>query len=195
MDRKSSQHIYSALLSPSGLLVQLGCAVALVTHSSKPPDGKSARNETWCANLHAAQFLPRFETILILDKGAIAHAASYQELLAEGILNEETLSGSAKSSSRKGVETSVDSVTGAKDAVAESAAAMESRAPSDFSVYAYYLGSCGAAGMVVFFVLAAILAGERSFESRPTSQPGTPTYPTPPIICAVTNAVILQTSG
>lgn len=41
-----------------------------------------------------------------------------------------------------------------------------SRAPSEWSVYGYFLKSCGIAGISLFFVLAAIMAGERSFESE-----------------------------
>lgn len=34
LDRKSAQHIFSALFSQTGLLARLHCAVALATHSS-----------------------------------------------------------------------------------------------------------------------------------------------------------------
>jgi hypothetical protein len=41
-----------------------------------------------------------------------------------------------------------------------------SHAPSDWTVYSYFLRSCGLAGISLFFVLAAVLAAERSFESE-----------------------------
>lgn len=44
-----------------------------------------------------------------------------------------------------------------------------SRAPSEWGVYGYFLKSCGVAGITLFFILAAVLAGERSFESKLSS--------------------------
>ena len=53
-----------------------------------------------------------------------------------------------------------------KDAPLDKEENQASRAPSEWGVYSYFLKSCGVAGITLFFVLAAILAGERSFESE-----------------------------
>lgn len=69
-------------------------------------------------------------------------------------------------SAKDAVEVTSDGKVVLKNAALDKKEAADSRAPSDWSVYSYFLQSCGVAGIALFFALAAILAGERSFESE-----------------------------
>ncbi|CAI4212352.1 unnamed protein product [Parascedosporium putredinis] len=145
LDRKSTQHIFSSLFSHSGLLNTIHCAVVLTTHST--------------------QLLPRFETIVVLDNGKVTHQDGYYELLAEGVLNEDALSSAQEAAGDGPVEGRLAADIESKPYLAEDEDAMKNQAPSDSSVYKYFFKACGSAGMALFFVLAAVLAAERSFEN------------------------------
>lgn len=117
-----------------------------------------------------AQFLPRFDNILVVNNGMIAHSGTYDELLASGTLDDQVLSRvaapkAAATSAADAVEVTSDGKVVLKNAPLDKAETQAERAPSEWGVYAYFLQSCGIAGIVLFFALAAILAGERSFES------------------------------
>lgn len=113
---------------------------------------------------HLANLLPRFETIYVLSNGLITHQAGYSELLAEGLVVEETMADLeapvSAPDSDKGAEVSHDPA-GEVDEEEKN-----KQAPSDWSVYLYFFRSCGLLGIILFFVLAAALAAERSFESK-----------------------------
>ncbi|AEO59326.1 hypothetical protein MYCTH_52715 [Thermothelomyces thermophilus ATCC 42464] len=149
LDRKSATHIFSAVFSENGLLAKLNCAAVLVTHST--------------------QFLPRFDTVLVVNNGMIAHQGTYGELLMSGALDDSILSRVAapKAATSVGdtVEVTSDGKVVLKNAPIDKEENDASRAPSEWAVYGYFLKSCGIAGISLFFVLAAILAGERSFET------------------------------
>ncbi|KAK4246305.1 P-loop containing nucleoside triphosphate hydrolase protein [Corynascus novoguineensis] len=149
LDRKSATHIFSAVFSENGLLAKLNCAAVLVTHST--------------------QFLPRFDTILVVNNGMIAHQGTYDELLVNGALDDSILSrvSTPKAATSAGdvVEVTSDGKVVLKNAPLDKEENQASRAPSEWAVYGYFLKSCGVAGITLFFVLAAILAGERSFET------------------------------
>ncbi|KAL2165882.1 hypothetical protein VTG60DRAFT_3684 [Thermothelomyces hinnuleus] len=149
LDRKSATHIFSALFSENGLLAKLNCAAVLVTHST--------------------QFLPRFDTVLVVNNGMIAHQGTYEELLMSGALDDSILSRvaapKAATSVGDAVEVTSDGKVVLKNAPIDKEENDASRAPSEWAVYGYFLKSCGIAGISLFFVLAAILAGERSFET------------------------------
>ncbi|KAL2198275.1 P-loop containing nucleoside triphosphate hydrolase protein [Corynascus similis CBS 632.67] len=149
LDRKSATHIFSAVFSENGLLAKLNCAAVLVTHST--------------------QFLPRFDTILVVNNGMIAHQGTYDELLVNGALDDSILSRvstpKAATSAGDAVEVTSDGKVVLKNAPLDKEENQASRAPSEWAVYGYFLKSCGVAGITLFFVLAAILAGERSFET------------------------------
>jgi ABC-type multidrug transport system ATPase subunit len=121
-------------------------------------------------NLSLAQFLPRFDTILVINNGMIAHQGTYDELLSSGALDDSVLSRVAApktvTSAADAVEVTSDGKVVLKNAPLDKKENDESRAPSEWGVYGYFLKSCGVAGITLFFVLAAILAGERSFESE-----------------------------
>lgn len=108
--------------------------------------------------------LSRFETIYVLNNGLITHQGEYPELLSEGLVVEETMadleSPAPAPDSDKGAELSRNP----GDEVDEEE--KNKQAPSDWSVYVYFFRSCGLAGVSLFFVLAAALAAERSFESK-----------------------------
>jgi hypothetical protein len=169
LDRKSATHIFSAVFSENGLLAKLSCAAVLVTHSSKSPPPPRFP----CPHTNpplSAQFLPRFDTILVISNGLIAHRGTYEELLTSGGLDESLLSRvaapKASASAGDAVEVTTDGKIVLKDAPLDKEENQASRAPSEWGVYSYFLKSCGVAGITLFFVLAAILAGERSFESE-----------------------------
>ncbi|KAL2178346.1 uncharacterized protein P884DRAFT_269013 [Thermothelomyces heterothallicus CBS 202.75] len=149
LDRKSATHIFSAVFSENGLLAKLNCAAVLVTHST--------------------QFLPRFDTVLVVNNGMIAHQGTYEELLRSGALDDSILSRvaapKAATSVADTVEVTSDGKVVLKNAPIDKEENDASRAPSEWAVYGYFLKSCGIAGISLFFVLAAILAGERSFET------------------------------
>ncbi|KAL2022218.1 hypothetical protein VTK56DRAFT_5828 [Thermocarpiscus australiensis] len=149
LDRKSATHIFSAVFSENGLLAKLRCATVLITH--------------------ATQFLPRFDTILVVSNGIIAHRGTYEELLRSGTLDDQILSRVATpktaTNAADAVEVTSDGKVVLKNAPLDKEENETSRAPSEWGVYAYFLESCGIAGISLFFVLAAILAGERSFET------------------------------
>ncbi|EAQ84525.1 hypothetical protein CHGG_08539 [Chaetomium globosum CBS 148.51] len=149
LDRKSATHIFSAVFSENGLLAKLSCAAVLVTHST--------------------QLLPRFNTILVVSNGMIAHRGTYDELLANGGLDDSLLSRvaapKASASAGDAVEVTSDGKIVLKDAPLDKEENQASRAPSEWGVYSYFLKSCGVVGITLFFVLAAVLAGERSFET------------------------------
>lgn len=64
------------------------------------------------------------------------------------------------------VEVTSDGKIVLKNAPLDTEETQASRAPSEWAVYGYFLKSCGVWGITLFFVLAAVLAGERSFESE-----------------------------
>jgi len=169
LDRKSATHIFSAVFSENGLLSKLNCAAVLVTHSStshpRPHPPLKCMTDT-----SQAQFLPRFDTILIVNNGMIAHSGTYDELLRSGTLDDQVLSRvaapKAVTSAADAVEVTSDGKVVLKNAPFDKEENAESRAPSEWGVYGYFLKSCGVAGISLFFALAAILAGERSFESK-----------------------------
>jgi hypothetical protein len=100
----------------------------------------------------------------------IAHSGTYDELLASGALDDSVLSHvaapKAATSAGDAVEVTSDGKVVLKNAPLDKEETQASRAPSEWSVYGYFLKSCGVAGISLFFALAAILAGERSFESE-----------------------------
>ncbi|KAK4139084.1 P-loop containing nucleoside triphosphate hydrolase protein [Dichotomopilus funicola] len=156
LDRKSSTHIFTSVFAEDGLLSKLGCAAVLVTHST--------------------QFLPRFNTILLINNATITHRGTYEELLASGALDESVLphasSGSGSPTTAKpaasagdSVEVTSDGKIVLKNAPLDTEETQASRAPSEWAVYGYFLKSCGVMGITLFFVLAGVLAGERSFET------------------------------
>ncbi|KAL2134935.1 hypothetical protein VTI74DRAFT_10342 [Chaetomium olivicolor] len=149
LDRKSATHIFSAVFSENGLLAKLNCAAVLVTHST--------------------QFLPRFDTIIVVNNGMIAHRGTYDELLVSGVLDEQILSRvaapKAVTSAADSIEVTSDGKVVLKNVPLDKEENQASRAPSEWGVYSYFLKSCGVAGISLFFALAAILAGERSFET------------------------------
>jgi hypothetical protein len=170
LDRKSATHIFSAVFSENGLLAKLSCAAVLVTHSSTVPTPSHHCSSTPTLTSSSAQFLPRFDTILVISNGLIAHRGTYEELLTSGGLDESLLSRvaapKASASASDAVEVTSDGKIVLKDAPLDKEENQASRAPSEWGVYSYFLKSCGVAGITLFFVLAAILAGERSFESK-----------------------------
>ncbi|GAB1316363.1 hypothetical protein MFIFM68171_06573 [Madurella fahalii] len=149
LDRKSATHIFSAVFSENGLIAKLQCAAVLVTH--------------------ATQFLPRFDTILMVSNGMIAHRGTYDELLVSGVLDDQILTRvaapKASDNAADAVEVTSDGKVVLKNATLDKEENEASRAPSEWGVYSYFLKSCGVAGISLFFVLAAVLAGERSFET------------------------------
>ena len=125
----------------------------------------------------AAQFLPRFDNILLVSSATIAHFGSYHELLASGALDDYILSpssfggggGNKKSSNAADdVKVTSDGQIILKKPHLDLEETQTSRAPSEWSVYGYFLKSCGSVAISVFFVLAAVMAGGRSFESECT---------------------------
>jgi hypothetical protein len=104
----------------------------------------------------------------------IAHQGTYDELLSSGALDDSVLSRvaapKAVTSAADAVEVTSDGKVVLKNAPLDQKENDESRAPSEWGVYGYFLKSCGVAGITLFFVLAAILAGERSFESESSLQ-------------------------
>lgn len=100
----------------------------------------------------------------------IAHQGTYDELLVNGALDDSILSRvstpKAATSAGDAVEVTSDGKVVLKNAPLDKEENQASRAPSEWAVYGYFLKSCGVAGITLFFVLAAILAGERSFESE-----------------------------
>ncbi|KAK4168264.1 P-loop containing nucleoside triphosphate hydrolase protein, partial [Cladorrhinum sp. PSN259] len=151
LDRKSATHIFDAVFAETGLLATLRCAVVLVTHST--------------------QFLPRFDHILLLSSGTIVHSGTYHDLLSSGALDDYILSSSSLSGSKKStnaaddVEVTSDGQIILKKPHLDLEETETSRAPSEWSVYGYFLKSCGSVTISVFFVLAAVMAGGRSFET------------------------------
>ncbi|KAK4224171.1 P-loop containing nucleoside triphosphate hydrolase protein [Podospora fimiseda] len=151
LDRKSATHIFDAVFSETGLLVDLRCAVVLVTH--------------------ATQFLTRFEHILLISSGTIAHSGTYHEVLASGALDDYILSSTSSAGSKKtsnaadDVEVTSDGQIILKKPHLDLEETSTSRAPSEWSVYGYFLQSCGSLTISIFFVLAAVMAGGRSFEA------------------------------
>lgn len=146
---------------------------SLYSHPPSPLDGPISSQCHLDQKLTcAAQFLSQFDTILVVDNGTIAHKGTYEELLSSGILDEEAFScfGSsapkAPSIAKDAVEVTSDGKVVLKNAKLNDEETETRRAPSDWSVYAYFLKSCGTAGIVLFFGLAAVLAAERSFESK-----------------------------
>ena len=112
---------------------------------------------------HKASFLSRFETIYVLNNGLITHQAGYPELLSEGLVVEETMADFESPVPSPSSDEEAGVVHNPADQVDDEE--KNKRAPSDWSVYAYFFRSCGMVGMVLFFILAAVLAAERSFES------------------------------
>ncbi len=100
----------------------------------------------------------------------IAHSGTYDELLNSGALDDQLLSRvaapKAGTNAADAVEVTSDGKVVLKNAPLDKEENKASRAPSEWAVYGYFLKSCGVAGIVLFFALAAILAGERSFESE-----------------------------
>lgn len=171
LDRKSATHIFSAVFSENGLLAKLSCAAVLVTHSSNfPYPPTTFRTPPPLTHPPPAQLLPRFNTILVVSNGMIAHRGTYDELLANGGLDDSLLSRvaapKASASAGDAVEVTSDGKIVLKDAPLDKEENQASRAPSEWGVYSYFLKSCGVVGITLFFVLAAVLAGERSFESE-----------------------------
>jgi hypothetical protein len=100
----------------------------------------------------------------------IAHSGTYDELLNTGAIGDQLLSRVAAPKAAAGVadavEVTSDGKVVLKNAPLDKEENKASRAPSEWAVYGYFLQSCGVAGIAFFFALAAILAGERSFESE-----------------------------
>lgn len=101
----------------------------------------------------------------MLNNGIITHQTGYDELLAEGIINVENMSDASESLGKADSSSSGDGQVALINQGVDDEETVNSRSPSDFTVYWYFLKSCGLMGMSLFFVLAAILAAERSFES------------------------------
>lgn len=108
--------------------------------------------------------------ILMVNNGMIAHRGTYDELLVSGVLDDQILSRvaapKASDNAADTVEVTSDGKVVLKNATLDKEENEASRAPSEWGVYSYFLKSCGVAGISLFFVLAAVLAGERSFESK-----------------------------
>lgn len=134
-------------------------------------DGSRGNTLTWSRS--QAQFLPRFDNILVVNNSIIAHQGTYDELLASGALDDQILSRVAapkpSANATDAVEVTSDGKVVLKNAPLDKEENQASRAPSEWGVYGYFLKSCGVAGIALFFILAAVLAGERSFESKLSS--------------------------
>ena len=125
---------------------------------------------------HAAHFLSRFDSIIVLDSGIVTHHGEYEELLAEGVINDSLPGGSESTAGDLDAPSA-----GPLDVANPEKADKEVENPrlsSEWNVYGYFLKSCGVAGMCVFFALAAAIAAGRSFESEysfpsPEAQDGT----------------------
>lgn len=137
----------------------------LNTHASKFHNYFNAGGHTRIilAN-HAAHFLSRFDSIIVLDSGIVTHHGEYEDLLAEGIINDSLPGGSESTAGDLDA-----SSAGPLDVANPEKADKEVENPrlsSEWNVYGYFLKSCGVAGMCVFFALAAAIAAGRSFESE-----------------------------
>jgi len=156
LDRKSLSHIFREVIGENGILAKSGTAVILVTHST--------------------QFLSRFDTILVVENGTIAHSGSYDDLLEDEVLNDQNIgsrAGTAKTAAKDEIEVTGDGKVVLKNPIPDDEEIKDSRTPSELGVYSYFLKSCGLLGVCFFFVLAACVSGIRSFESKSSSCPVT----------------------
>jgi hypothetical protein len=112
----------------------------------------------------SAHLLPRFDTIVVLDNGIVTHHSNYEELLAEGVVQEVAADSNENlGSDLKGASDTVLMPPNPEKGDVEEGS---DRAPSEWNVYGYFLKSCGVLGMCVFFAIAGSIAAMRSFESK-----------------------------
>jgi ATP-binding cassette, subfamily C (CFTR/MRP), member 1 len=119
----------------------------------------------------SAHLLSRFDTIVVLDNGIVTHQSTYEELLAEGVVQETASDGNESlGSDLKGASDVVLMPPNPEKGDIEEGS---DRAPSEWNVYGYFLKSCGVLGMCIFFAIAGSIAAMRSFESKSRALPAT----------------------
>ncbi|GLA25135.1 hypothetical protein AnigIFM63326_001749 [Aspergillus niger] len=150
LDKKTEQGIIRAVFSPSGLLKCLECTVVLATHSDL------------C--------ISKFDDVITMDQGRILfRGPSKKTFNTDEMIENRNLENNDNFENLKTASTPTESTTVASvDSVARSLPDEDesaATAPSDWSIYLFFVRSMSVPGFLVFVALAMAMGAERSFES------------------------------
>ncbi|GKZ87413.1 hypothetical protein AnigIFM59636_003837 [Aspergillus niger] len=147
---KPEQGIIRAVFSPSGLLKSLECTVVLATHSDL------------C--------ISKSDDVITMDQGRILfRGPSKKTFNTDEMIENRNLENNDNFENLKTASTPTESTTVASvDSVARSLPDEDesaATAPSDWSIYLFFVRSMCVPGFLVFVALAMAMGAERSFES------------------------------
>ncbi|KAI3083954.1 hypothetical protein CBS147353_2098 [Aspergillus niger] len=148
---KPEQGIIRAVFSPSGLLKSLECTVVLATHSDL------------C--------ISKSDDVITMDQGRILfRGPSKKTFNTDEMIENRNLENNDNFENLKTASTPTESTTVASvDSVARSLPDEDesaATAPSDWSIYLFFVRSMCVPGFLVFVALAMAMGAERSFESK-----------------------------